>query len=219
MHELAHCVVVDPAGEQVLGYVRTFAGGVMVAAVARAGGWEPGHRVDVVVLDEVRGECRYRATVVRALADAVVLERLELESTSQKRTAARVRTHVRCTGTWTPGAEGSEAVRAGTARAGATEEGRPEAGRTVDLTVIDISAGGCRFSAHAPVPEGALVRFVFPGLDAPVDLTARVLRTQPQRTTHHHACRFEDAPPEEVEALYAYVLRTQGAQRRRLLLR
>jgi c-di-GMP-binding flagellar brake protein YcgR len=58
------------------------------------------------------------------------------------------------------------------------------------------------------------VRFVFPELSAAFWLQAVVVRAQPSRSGTHYGCRFVETSPRETDALFRYVLRTQGAQRR-----
>lgn len=195
MHDLAPCTVfVDH--ETVDGHVATCTDGVLTVvpdegpqADVRAG-----DQVEVLVLDEVRGEVRYRGMVTRVGAMTLLVEDLQLVSTLQKRRSARVRVTQICTG----------AVR--------SPDGVP---RRVTFVVVDIAAHGVRISTTAGLELHDRVRFVYPTPDRAVALEAEVVRVQETTTgTTHYGCRFVGLDERDEDVLFRYVLRTQGEQRR-----
>lgn len=201
MHELALCSV-EHDGRQVLsGYVRTFDDGVLWAGTEGiVRGVAEGELYTLRVLDEVRGECVYVGEAARITADTVGFAGVELLSTLQKRAVARVAVAVEC--------EGFVTVPGG-------DEGAEETGeQPLRFTVLDVSAHGMRMMTTTVLPPGSTVRFVFPELSDAFWLQAVVVRAQPSRSGTHYGCRFVETSPRETDALFRYVLRTQGAQRR-----
>ncbi|MBD3778396.1 MULTISPECIES: PilZ domain-containing protein [unclassified Cellulomonas] len=210
MHELALCSVEHDGRTVLSGYVRTYDDGVLWAGTEGiVRGVAEGEHYTLRVLDEVRGECVYVGAVARITADTVAFAGVELLSTLQKRAVARVAVSVECEGFATP---------AGTPHdEGATPagDGAPGSGeRPVQFTVLDVSAHGMRMMSQTELPPGSTVRFVFPELSDAFWLQAVVVRAQPSRSGTHYGCRFVETSPRETDALFRYVLRTQGAQRR-----
>jgi hypothetical protein len=200
MHDLERCALtVRDRATVVEGYVAAFDGETMTVAAEHGvvpGGVRPGDDVQVLVLDEVRGEVRYVGTVSRVGASTVALVDLELVSMLQKRQGARDRTLQLCTG-----------VATGPDGAGP--------GRPISFVVGDISAHGMRLSTTSPLAVHDRVAFEFPTGRGAVKLDAEVLRTQRTSTGGtQYGCRFVDIRESDVDALVRLVLRTQGAQRR-----
>jgi hypothetical protein len=198
MHELARCSLT--AGDRTLdGYVVESQDGTMVCAglhgapavVRVADG------VEVVVLDEVRGEVTYQGWVTHVDGPTVHLVDLELTSTLQKRRAARVRIAQLCR---------ADAVSP-------TDELRP-----ITFVVLDVSAYGMRISTNAGLVEQERLAFRFPTHVGTLQLDAEVLRVQPTRTgTTQYGCRFVGLDDRAADTLFEFVLRTQREQRRRRL--
>jgi hypothetical protein len=209
MHELALCSV-EHDGHQVLsGYVRTFDDGVLWAGVEGiVRGVAEGELYTLRVLDEVRGECVYVGEAARITADTVGFAGVELLSTLQKRAVARVAVAVECEGVVTLPAGAADGTDDGSGGVEAPGE------QPLRFTVLDVSAHGMRMMATTELPPGSTVRFVFPELSDAFWLQAVVVRAQPSRSGTHYGCRFVETSPRETDALFRYVLRTQGAQRR-----
>lgn len=213
MHELSPCTVRAADHDvTVVGFVRAFEGDTLtIGTEDLVRGLGVGGDVTVQVLDEVRGECLYAGFVSRVAGDQVDIADVDLVATLQKREVARVRTSVPCHGVVTRPAEVFlEGVDAG-------EHTPPVGDHGLDFTVLDISAHGMRVLARDTVPVGSVIRFEFPELDTPFLLAAVVVRVQESRTGVHYGCRFEGTTDREADALFAYVMRTQGAQRRERL--
>ena len=210
MHELALCSVEHDGHAVLSGYVRTYEDGVLWAGTEGiVRGVAEGEQYTLRVLDEVRGECVYVGSVARITADTVAFADVELLSTLQKRAVARVAVSVECEGFATPAAAPHDD---GTA---AARDEEPDAGeQPVQFTVLDVSAHGMRMMSQTELPPGSTVRFVFPELSDAFWLQAVVVRAQPSRSGTHYGCRFVETSPRETDALFRYVLRTQGAQRR-----
>ncbi len=211
MHELAPCAVSGPSGARAQGYVRALDGDVLRVAVTGDGeALRPGDPVQVVLLDEGRGECRYTGVVARLVDGTLDVAGARLVSVVQKRSAARVRTGVVCVGRvrvpWTPG------------RTDASPQGPAGDERLVRFTVLDVSATGMRFLFVDQLPTGSIVTFRFPPLALAEDIRATVVRLERSRSGWHHGCRFDGLSRRQSDVLYRYVLRTQGEQRRRQLL-
>jgi len=200
MHDLERCALtVRDRATVVEGYVAAFDGETMTVAAEHGvvpGGVRPGDDVQVLVLDEVRGEVRYVGAVSRVGASTIALADLELVSMLQKRQGARVRTLQLCTG-----------VATGPDGAGP--------GRPISFVVVDISAHGMRISTTSTLAVHDHVTFEFPTGRGAVKLDAEILRTQRTSTGGtQYGCRFADIRESDVDALFRFVLRTQGAQRR-----
>ncbi|GEA87929.1 PilZ domain-containing protein [Cellulomonas cellasea] len=213
MHELSPCTVRAADDDvTVVGFVRAFEGDTLtIGSEDLVRGLATGGDVTVQVLDEVRGECLYAGFVSRVAGDQVEIADVDLVATLQKREVARVRTSVPCRGVVTRPAEVFlEALDDG-------QVPHPGGEHDLDFTVLDISAHGMRVLARDTVPVGSVIRFEFPELDAPFLLAAVVVRGQESRTGMHYGCRFEGTTDREADALFAYVMRTQGAQRRERL--
>ncbi|MBB2924868.1 PilZ domain-containing protein [Cellulomonas cellasea] len=213
MHELSPCTIRAAEDDvTVVGFVRAFEGDTLtIGSEDLVRGLAAGGDVTVQVLDEVRGECLYAGFVQRVAGDQVEIADVDLVATLQKREVARVRTSVPCRGVVTRPAEVFlEAL---------DDDHAPHPGgeHDLDFTVLDISAHGMRVLARDTVPVGSVIRFEFPELDAPFLLAAVVVRVQESRTGMHYGCRFEGTTDREADALFAYVMRTQGAQRRERL--
>lgn len=226
MHDLALCAVhVD--GEVVVdGFVLEFGGDLLTVATSElAVGLTPGDDVTVRVLDEVRGECLYAGFVSRVAADQVDVADMGLVSTLQKREVVRVRVAIPCRGTVVPhgaaSAPDSDEARTDGGAGGATTatvtEPTTTTGKRIDFTMLDVSAHGMRMLARAELATGSLIRFRFEELDAPFVIDAVVVRGEASRTGTHYGCRFIGMTVRQTDALFGYVLRTQGDQRRERL--
>jgi hypothetical protein len=197
MHDLARCAV--SAGDRVLdGHVAAFADGTMTVHADPGGEGDGivriGDEVEVLVLDEVRGEVRYAGWVARVGATTVRVADLELVSTLQKRKVARVRIAQTCTGVVS------------------SPEGDT---RPITFVVLDISAHGMRISTPVEVSQHERIAFPFATRDRVVSLDAEVLRARRTDSgSTHCGCRFVGLDEREVDTLFRYVLQTQGAQRR-----
>lgn len=213
MHELAVCTVEVDGVIRLDGYVRAFEDGVMwVGSENLVRGFTEGERVVLRVLDDQRGECVYGGTVGRSSADLLGCTEVELLSTLQKRAVARVQVRVECEG-WVTFPEGLEPGDDQPAdRDPATGEHRCR------FVALDVSAHGMRMMCTTDLPIGSTVRFVFPELPEAFWLHADIVRAQPSRSGTHYGCRFRDASPRELDELFSYVLRTQGALRRQQML-
>ncbi|MBO3086290.1 flagellar brake protein [Cellulomonas fengjieae] len=195
MHDLAPCAL--SAGDRALsGYVAEFADGTMTIGIDADGfgTFRAGDDVQLLVLDEVRGEVRYDGWVAQAGATTVRVAELELTSTLQKRQVARVRIAQPCVG---------------------TVELPDGDGRAITFVVLDISAHGMRISTTAPLAEHERVSFGFPIGDRDVALVAEVLRSQQTDSgTTLCGCRFVGLHERDADTLFRFVMQTQGAQRR-----
>jgi c-di-GMP-binding flagellar brake protein YcgR len=154
----------------------------------------------VQLLDEVRGEVRYGATVLAVQDDAVEVGQLVQLSARQRRGAARVRVHMTCRGSiGRPGRAPGEATA------------------PVIVSVLDISATGARLLLPADLPAGTLVTFEFATLSGSMSLTARVLRGEESMSGWRYGCELVDLTTRQSEEIFRFVLLTQGEQRRREL--
>ena len=230
MHDLALCAVhVD--GEVIVdGFVLEFGGDLLTVATSElAVGLTPGDDVTVRVLDEVRGECLYAGFVSRVAADQVDVADLGLVSTLQKREVVRVRVAIPCRGTVVPHgaasapdadearADGGAGVAAATTATATVTEPTTATGKRIDFTMLDVSAHGMRMLARVELAAGSLIRFRFEELDAPFVIDAIVVRGEESRTGTHYGCRFIGMTVRQTDALFGFVLRTQGDQRRERL--
>lgn len=213
MHELALCTV-EHDGRTVLdGYVRTFEDGVLwMGTEGIVRGVAEDETYLLRVLDDARGECVYQGDVARISADTVAFTGVELLSTLQKRAVARVAIQVECEGYARLAAVEGEGEEHHEADPSDAEKDADEI--RVQFTVLDVSAHGMRMMSQAELPPGSTVRFVFPELSDAFWLQAVVVRAQPSRTGTHYGCQFVETSPRETDALFRYVLRTQGALRR-----
>lgn len=199
MHDLERCAVAaGDRGTVLEGYVAGFDGGVMTVAVETGSSdvLEAGEDVQVLVLDEVRGEVLYSGWVAEIGPTRVEIADLELVSTLQKRQVARVRITQICTGV----VEATEDL----------------ASRSLTFVVHDISAHGMRIATTGTLAEKDRIAFDFPTGEGAVTLDAEVLRSQRTSTgSTQYGCRFVDIAEKDADVLFRYVLQTQGAQRRR----
>jgi len=219
MHDLSLCTVhVD--GEVIVdGFVLGFAGDALTIATSHlAVGLTPGDDVTVRVLDEVRGECLYAGYVSRIAPDQVDIAEPGLVSTLQKREVVRVRVAIPCRGTVVrhaaaPAPDDDLDGAGGPAESAAAVE----TGKRIDFTMLDVSAHGMRILARDELAAGSVIRFRFEELDAPFVIDAVVVRGEESRTGTHYGCRFVGMTVRQTDALFGYVLRTQGDQRRERL--
>ncbi|CAN5124392.1 hypothetical protein BH11ACT1_BH11ACT1_04830 [soil metagenome] len=228
MHDLALCAVHVDGQVIVDGFVLEFGGDLLTVATSElAVGLTPGDDVTVRVLDEVRGECLYAGFVSRVAPDQVDVADLGLVSTLQKREVVRVRVAIPCRGTVVPhgavSAPDDDEARADGGAGGATTTATATAtvtestiatGKRIDFTMLDVSAHGMRMLARVELAAGSLIRFRFEELDAPFVIDAIVVRGEESRTGTHYGCRFIGMTVRQTDALFGYVLRTQGDQRR-----
>jgi PilZ domain-containing protein len=195
MHDLARCTLA--AGGRVLdGYVAACADGILTFSAEHGvlGAFRVGNDVQILVLDEVRGEVRYSGWVSWIDATTIQVSDLELTSILQKRQVVRVSIAQLCTGV-VPLPDGED--------------------RSITFVVLDISAHGMRISTNARLMDHERIAFEFPIHDRALPLDAEVLRSQRTggRSTHY-GCRFLGLGERDSDALFRYVLHTQGAQRR-----
>ncbi|NUU17239.1 PilZ domain-containing protein [Cellulomonas humilata] len=196
MHHLAHCSL-SAEGRVLDGFVISCADGTLMMRTepgAAGGAFRAGDDVQVLVLDDVRGEVRYTGWVAKVRATSMQIADLELTSTLQKRKVARVRIAQTCTGVVT------------------SPEGDT---RSLTFVVLDISAHGMRVSTTAELAERDRIAFRFPARDRVVALDAEVLRSH--RTNGRSTqcgCRFVGLVERDLDTLFRYVLQTQGTQRR-----
>ena len=164
------------------------------AARGIVGSIRVGDEVQVLVLDEVRGEVRYHGRVATVGAATVHVAHLELLSTLQKRQVARVSIAQMCSGV----AESTDGTT-----------------RPITFVVLNIGAHGMRIAATAKLEELERILFQFPTHDRPVPLDAEVLRSQRTRSgATQYGCRFVGLAEKDSDTLFRFVLQTQGAQRR-----
>ena len=195
MHDLARCALA--AGDRMLdGHVAAYADGTLTFGAEHAvvGAVRVGEDVEVLVLDEVRGEVRYSGWVAQVGVTTVQVSGLELTSMLQKRKVARVRIAQLCTG---------------------VVQSPDGTSRSITFIVVDIGAHGMRISTTTELTEQDRIMFRFPTPDRPVALDAEVLRSQAtaSRSTQY-GCRFVGLAEKDSDALFRFVLQTQGAQRR-----
>ena len=173
-------------------------------------------------------EIAHQRLVIEALdggGDIVDVADLGLVSTLQKREVVRVRVAIPCRGTVVPhGAvsapDGDEARTdggAGGATTATVTEPTTTTGKRIDFTMLDVSAHGMRMLARVELAAGSLIRFRFEELDAPFVIDAIVVRGEESRTGTHYVCRFIGMTVRQTDALFGFVLRTQGDQRRERL--
>jgi c-di-GMP-binding flagellar brake protein YcgR len=196
MYELARCVV---TGESITlnGYVEHFDSTVLAVRFdPPVEGLEAGEDIEVRVLDDVRGEVHFGASVAEVDDTVVHLEGLYEIAVRQRRAAARVRVSVPLTGTLLVG--------------------DPPVATSLKLTVLDVSASGAKLLVGDRLPLEAKLAFAFPvGGDDVVDLVAEVVWSEESVSGWRHGCRYVGIGPKETELLFRYVLLTQGAQLRR----
>ncbi|WP_028049323.1 PilZ domain-containing protein [Cellulomonas sp. URHD0024] len=199
MHSLARCALA--AGDRVLdGYVAACGDGTLMLRADHGvrGELRVGDDVQVLVLDDVRGEVRYSGRVARVSVTTVYVADLELRSMLQKRQVARVKIAQLCTGVL---------------------QSSQDADRSITFVVLDLGAHGMRISTTARLTEQDRITFQFPTPDRAVPLDAEVLRSQRTRTrSTHYGCRFVGLREREADALFRFVMQTQAAQRRTRLL-
>ncbi|GIG23582.1 hypothetical protein Cch01nite_43060 [Cellulomonas chitinilytica] len=195
MHDLARCAIA--VGDRALdGHVAACEDGTLTFSADHGvvGALREGDDVQVLVLDEVRGEVRYSGRIAEVGVTTVHVEDLELTSMLQKRQVARVRISQICGGV-VQAADGST--------------------RSISFAVVDIGAHGMRISTNAGLEEEDRITFRFPTRDASVLLDAEVLRSQRTATgATQYGCRFVGLQEKDADALFRFVLQTQGAQRR-----
>ena len=208
MHDLALCTVHVGGDVIVDGFVVALAGDVLTIAASHVvPGLAPGDDVTVLVLDEVRGECLYAGFVSRVAGDRLDVADLELISRLQKRAVVRIRVTLPCRGTLGP--DGAAFPRGDIACATSSA-----IARQIDFTMLDVSAHGMRVSTNADLAVGSVIRFRFEELDHPFTIDAVVARGEESRTGMRYGCRFTGMTVRQGDALFSYVLRTQGHQRR-----
>ena len=195
MHELARCVLVAATGAQVSGHVERSGPDALVVR-GDAGELTAGVMVEVHVLDEVRGEVRYGATVYSVEDDLVELGELTQLSVRQRRGAARARVHVTCSGSIE--SQAADGPMAETVAA-----------------VLDISATGVRVLLKEQLALGTVLGLAFPTRDGTLPLRARVLRVEESMSGWRYGCQLVAPGSRQTEVLFRYVLLTQGEQRRR----
>ncbi|MCG2798384.1 MAG: PilZ domain-containing protein [Cellulomonas sp.] len=201
MHELARSVLVSATGTQVDGHVESSTSSSLVIRCRTAlDELAPGAPVEVQLLDEVRGEVRYGATVLDVQDDAVEVGQLVQISVRQRRGAARVRVHRTCRGSIGPAGRAPD-----------------EHAASAIVSVLDISATGTRLLLPSDLPIGTLVTFEFTTLGGALPLTARVLRGEESMSGWRYGCELVDLTPKQSEEIFRFVLLTQGEQRRREL--
>jgi hypothetical protein len=194
IHDLARCAL--SAGDRALdGYVATFVDGTMTIRTESGvvGGFRAGDEVEVRVLDEVRGEVQYSGWVTKVRPTTVLVSDLELTSVLQKRHVPRVRIRQSCSGV-------------------VDQDG---VSRSMTFVVLDIGAQGMRITAAEGLTAADRIAFRFPTTNRDVPLVAEVLRSHktPSGSTQY-GCRFVGVHESDTDALFRYVLLTQGAQRR-----
>lgn len=196
MYELARCVV-TAEGVALSGYVEHFDSTVLAVQLdAPVESLEVDDDVEVRVLDDVRGEVHFGASVAD-VDDAVVhLASLYEIAVRQRRSAARVRVSVPLSATLIAG--------------------EPPVATALKVTVLDVSASGAKLLVDGKIPLDAKVAFAFPvGGGEVVDLVAEVVWSEESVSGWRHGCRYVGIGPKETELLFRYVLLTQGAQLRR----
>ncbi|MCL2454292.1 MAG: PilZ domain-containing protein [Micrococcales bacterium] len=194
MYELARCVVIGDSGVTLTGYVEHFDTLELAVRFPDApDGLEVSSVVEVRVLDEVRGEVHFGASVVETHGSLIFLAGLYEIAVRQRRGAARVRVSVPAIGVVTSGA------------------GEPE---ELALTVLDISATGVRILVADHLAADAEITFPFLVGDTVLELTAQTVWAEESVSGWRYGCRFVASSPRDVELLFRYVLLTQGAQRR-----
>lgn len=202
MYELARCVVTSES-DNLTGYVEHFDSTELAVRFDQpVESLDAADEVEVRVLDDVRGEVHFGASVAEVDDAVVYLADLYEIAVRQRRAAARVRISVPLTGTVT--------------------SGDPPVSAPLKLTVLDVSASGAKLLVADRLPLDATVAFAFPlgpnlgGVgDDVVDLVAEVVWSEESVSGWRLGCRFVDIGPKEVERLFRYVLLTQGAQLRR----
>lgn len=202
MHEMRPCFL-DMDGIFASGVVASYEDDIMrIEFASLAGAWDPGTRVRVEVLDDVRGECVYEATVAAREDIALDLRDLTRVATNQKRDAVRVDVH--------------HVVDATVRPAGRTGETRE-----VKVTLLDLSAYGMRLVASEPLSEGDTLTLSIPDVvdgplgTRPLPVQAQVVRTQKIGGVPQHGCRLVGYDADRTDVLSRHVARVQREQLRK----
>lgn len=193
------CRVHAPTGELVAeGFVREHtSSSILVEAEHFSGQWfEPGEPVVAQVMSALRGQLTYDAVISSSEARRIELVDLRLRDSVQQRSAVRVPTSlpVRVT----------QVVRDGV---------RAALDAPLDVTVVDLSAGGARVSAAEELEPGTGLLLPLAIGRAPMTVLATVLRSEPLRTSFLHGCRFDDIREREMDEIFAFVMAEQRRQR------
>ncbi len=190
MHELAICHV-GAKHSATVGFVEQYEAGVLVARVqAPLTDQNIGDAVQAVVLDPVKGECRYVGLLGGITDEHVSVVVQELVTQNQRRSAARASYEASCI---------------------AMHESDPDSS-AVRVSVVDVSASGIRFASSAELDEGDVVRFSLPVDGGAVDLRARVLRIEDAPWGWRYGCELLDLDHTTRETLFRLVLRLQREQ-------
>lgn len=192
MHELAVCHVGAAQGSAV-GYVEQYDSGVLVAHLnTPLAEQHIGDAVQVIVLDPVRGECRYTGLIGGLTDEEVTIVVEELVEQNQRRSAARA------------DYEASSIAR----------RDRDPNGKAIRLSIVDISASGIRFACPTELAVGEVVRFSLPVDGDTIDVRASVLRIEDARSGARYGCEFLGLDNRTREILFRLVLRLQREQAR-----
>jgi hypothetical protein len=225
MHELSTCTVLGDGGVLITGFVRAFVDDVLkLGTKGIAQKTLLGNDVTVRLLDEVRGECTYVGFVTKVGLDNLDVEGVELLEIRQRRAVTRVGVSIPLTGHVLPfdpterdappeDAE-PEIEPATLTEPDDGDHPAPHLGGPLSFTLVDISAHGMRIRTKHALLRGSVIRFRFEELKHPFTIDAVVLRTQESRTGTFHGCQFTSLTSREEDALFRYVLQTQGEQRR-----
>lgn len=192
MHELALCSLRTRSGD-VAGHVVSFDSDVLVIEVqVPLEDREIGDAASAIVMDPVRGLCRYVGLLGGTDGTSVQLVVVERGVPDQRRSAARASYRVACPGRM----ETSAGIVA------------------VGVTVVDVSASGVRFVTSRRLHRGDVVQFPMPAGDTTVDLLARVLRVEEGQHEWRYGCELIDVDDRTRETMFRLVLALQRAAAR-----
>ncbi|MFC6449848.1 PilZ domain-containing protein [Cellulomonas gelida] len=192
MHDLAVCHVGAKHGSTI-GFVEKYETGVLVARVqAPLENQHIGDVVHAVVLDPVKGECRYTGLIGGVSDEHVSVVVQELVAQNQRRSCARASYSAACIGVLE----------------------RVPTNEAIRLSVVDVSASGIRFASPTALDHGDVVRLSLPVDAGSVDLRARVLRIEEATWGWRYGCDLLDLSEPTREALFRLVLRLQREEAR-----
>lgn len=195
MYEFDKCDVFDVYGNSLAsGFIKSFDNGVLEARLDRNKGILEGQTVRLIVLDPVRGECRFEARALDENISSGLFGNLTFLGSLQKRNNARVNVHID--------------VRVVSHFRGEFEEKLPQ---PITITILNISAQGLYFTCNEKLRTGFTFPMDFYQTKRPLRLRVRIVRLEEYAKSCNYGCVL-DIPEKDMDELYRFVLKEQIRQ-------
>lgn len=202
VHEFDKCVVQSKSGgNAATGFVVEYESAYLKMQANNNFLLRPSQEVYLLIYNQVKGECRYEATVRDIRDNVIFFENVKLVGSMQKRNNTRVskELHYKIT----------ERIQ---------DDKTIALEKPVEITILNISAQGMYINSDENFYIGFRFPLTFRELKRPIRLVAEIIRREVYTRSFNYGCFFVGISNKDMDEIFRYVLKEQIEQRRKNLL-